>query len=77
MTLGDSHTRRLYIGSHDGVCSLISADGGKAWKSTNHTPLSHAAARLTVSSKNPLRAYMAAYESGVYRTTTVVPSGSS
>ena len=68
MPLDDSHTRRLYIGSHDGVCSLISADGGKTWKTTNRTPLAHAASRLTVSSKNPLRAYMAAYESGVYRT---------
>ena len=68
MPLDDSHTRRLYIGSHDGVCSLISADGGKTWKTTNRTPLAHAASRLTVSYKNPLRAYMAAYESGVYRT---------
>ena len=32
------------------------------------TPLPHAAARLTASASDPQRAYLAAYESGVYRT---------
>ena len=64
----ESQNHRLYIGSHDGVCALNSSDGGKTWEASERTPLSHAASRLTASSSNPRRAYLAAYESGVYRT---------
>ncbi len=60
--------RRLYIGMHDGVCALTSSDGGRIWEQGNVTPIDHAAARLTVSATSPQRAYLAAYESGVYRT---------
>ena len=58
----------IYVGMHDGVCSVASSDGGKTWKRGPITPLDHAAARLTSSPANPQRAYLAAYEAGVYRT---------
>ena len=64
----DSQNHRLYIGSHDGVSALSSSDGGKTWEASKRTPLSHAASRLAASSSNPQRAYLAAYESGMYRT---------
>ena len=64
----DSQNHRLYIGSHDGVCALSSSDGGRSWEQSDVTPLTHAAARLAASSTNGQRAYLAAYESGVYRT---------
>ena len=64
----DSQNHRLYIGSHDGVCALSSSDGGQTWEASKRTPLSHAASRLIASPSNPRRAYLAAYESGVYRT---------
>lgn len=64
----DSQNRRLYIGSHDGVCALSSSDGGKTWDLSQGTSLAHAASRLTASAANPKRAYLAAYEAGVYRT---------
>ena len=60
--------RKLYVGTHDGVCTLTSADGGLTWEQGKVTPLAHAAARLTASATEPNRAYLAAYESGVYRT---------
>ena len=60
--------RKLYVGTHDGVCVLTSSDGGHKWDQGAVTPLVHAAARLTVSMTDPKRAYLAAYESGVYRT---------
>jgi len=67
---------KLYVGMHDGVCVLVSSDGGHTWKQGKVTPLAHAAARLSVA---PFpgreggwglgsRAYLAAYEAGVYRT---------
>ena len=59
---------KLYVGSHDGVCALTSLDGGRTWEQGKVTPLAHAAARLTASPTSPKRAYLAAYESGVYRT---------
>lgn len=61
-------TRRLYVGMHDGVCAVSSADGGKTWKQSKVQPLAHAAARLSASSSVPGRAFLAAYESGLYRT---------
>ena len=64
----ESQNHRLYIGSHDGVCALSSSDGGQTWEQSKDTPLSHAAARLAASSTSAQRAYLAAYESGVYRT---------
>ena len=60
--------RKLYVGTHDGVCTVTSADVGLTWEKGKVTPLAHAAARLTASATEPNRAYLAAYESGVYRT---------
>ena len=63
-----SQDKRIYVGMHDGVCAVFSGDGGKTWEQGPVTPLAHAAARLTASSAVPQRAYLAAYEAGVYRT---------
>src|SRR2546423_1088792 len=60
--------RKLYVGMHDGVWALISTDAGKTWQQGQVTPLTHAAARLSTSATAPQRAYLAAYEAGVYRT---------
>lgn len=68
MQKGDDGHRKLYIGMHDGVCALTSSDAGQTWEKGNVTPLAHAAARLSASQTSPQRAYLAAYESGVYRT---------
>ena len=59
---------RLYVGMHDGVCALRSTDAGKTWQQGQVTALAHAAARLSPSPTAPQRAYLAAYEAGVYRT---------
>ena len=61
-------TKRIYVGMHDGVCAVTSDDGGKTWKQGPVTSLAHAAARLSVSPVAGSRAYLAAYEAGVYRT---------
>lgn len=61
-------TKRIYVGMHDGVCAVSSDDGGKTWKQGPVTQLAHAAARLSASPVAPSRAYLAAYEAGVYRT---------
>jgi photosystem II stability/assembly factor-like uncharacterized protein len=63
----DQH-RKLYVGMHDGVCVVTTSDGGRTWEQGKVTPIAHAAARLSVSPAEPRRAYLAAYESGVYRT---------
>ena len=60
--------RLIYVGMHDGVCSVSSEDGGKAWRQGPVTQLPHAAARVAVSPVNRQRAWVAAYEAGVYRT---------
>ena len=60
--------RLVYVGMHDGVCALSSDDGGKTWNKGPVTLLPHAAARLAVSPVNSKRAWLAAYEAGVYRT---------
>ena len=60
--------RKLYVGMHDGVCVVTSSDAGRTWKQGQVTSLAHAAARLTASASNSQRAYLAAYEAGVYRT---------
>ena len=60
--------RLIYVGMHDGVCAIRSDDGGNTWRQGPVTPLPHAAARLAVSPTNPHRAWLAAYEAGVYRT---------
>ena len=52
----------LYIGTHDGVCTVTRSNG--SWMRGSVTSLSHAAARLAL---GPGRAYLAAYESGVWR----------
>ena len=63
-----ANMRRLYVGMHDGVCALTSPDGCDTWSRGPVTPLAHAASRLAVSAASSRRAYLAAYESGVYRT---------
>ena len=63
-----SQNTTIYVGMHDGVCAVVSADGGQSWRQGPVTGLAHAAARLTASPLNPRRAYLAAYEAGVYRT---------
>ncbi len=60
--------RRIHVGMHDGVCTVSSEDDGKTWQQGPITRLPHAAARLTASPVSPERAYLAAYEAGVYRT---------
>ena len=66
----DSQNQRhkLYVGMTDGVCVLTGSDGDRGWEHGEVTPLAHAAARLSVSGADPDRAYLAAYEAGVYRT---------
>ena len=58
----------IYVGMHDGVCSVRSDDGGKTWHQGPVTKLPHAAARVVASPVDPERAWLAAYEAGVYRT---------
>ena len=60
--------RLIYVGMHDGVCAVSSHDGGKTWQRGPVTQLPHAAARVAVSPVDPKRAWLAAYEAGVYRT---------
>ena len=60
--------RLIYVGMHDGVCAVASDDGGKSWTQGPVTSLPHAAARLAVSPLDRRRAWLAAYEAGVYRT---------
>lgn len=59
---------KLYVGLHDGMGILVSSDGNRRWQRGALTPLDHAAARFAHSSTSPDRAYLAAYESGVWRT---------
>ena len=60
MSHPDYTHRTLYVGMHDGVCVLTSADAGQTWRQGAITPLAHAAARLTMSPTVPQRAYLAA-----------------
>ena len=60
--------RLIYVGMHDGVCAVSSDDGGKTWRQGPATSLPHAAARVSVSPLDSRRAWLAAYEAGVYRT---------
>ena len=59
---------RIYVGMHDGVCAVFTEDEGKSWHQGPVTPLPHAASRLSASPIDPRRAFLAAYEAGVYRT---------
>ncbi len=63
-----SAAKTIYVGMHDGVCAVTSDDGGKTWQQGPVTSLPHAAARLAASPVKGSRAYLAAYEAGVYRT---------
>ena len=63
-----SKLKTIYVGMHDGVCAVTSQDGGSSWQQGPATALPHAAARLAASPADPGRAYLAAYEAGVYRT---------
>ena len=60
--------RLIYVGMHDGVCAVTSSDGGGTWHQGPVTQLPHAAARLAVSPQDRQRAWLVAYEAGVYRT---------
>ena len=60
--------RIIYVGMHDGVCAVSSEDGGKTWRQGPVTLLPHAAARVVASPVSGQRAWLAAYEAGVYRT---------
>jgi len=68
MSQANDSRRRIYVGTHDGVCALNSSDSGLTWKPGKITTLANAAARLSVSPVEPDRAYLAAYEAGVFRT---------
>ncbi len=68
MSTSQSSARKLYAGMHDGVCALLESGGKDCWSQGPVTPLQHAASRFSWSNANPQRAYLAAYESGVYRT---------
>ena len=64
----DNQGRKLYVGTHDGICAITSSDGGRTWEQGPVTQLDHAASRISPSRTEHGRAYVAAYESGVYRT---------
>ena len=66
----DSNGKRrlIYVGMHDGVCTVSSTDGGKTWQQSKVHFLAHAAARLSASASVPGCAYLAAYESKLFRT---------
>jgi photosystem II stability/assembly factor-like uncharacterized protein len=68
MTSGHDLDRKLYVGLLDGVCALRSNDGGNTWEVGPTTRVTNAASRISVSQVEPGQAYLAAYESGVYRT---------
>ena len=68
MTHDQDSSRRIYVGTHGGVCALNTSDGGLTWEQGKMTPLANAAARLSVSPGDPDRAYLAAYEAGVFKT---------
>lgn len=67
MSKNDSR-RKIYVGTHDGICALDTSDGGLNWEQGKITPLANAAARLSASPMEEGRAYLAAYEAGVFRT---------
>ena len=68
MATSNGSRTKLYVGMHDGIGTLVSSDGNGAWTNRGVTPLDHAAARFAHSQSSPERAYLAAYESGVWRT---------
>ena len=68
MTHSKDQRRKLYIGLHDGVCTVASSDGGHTWQKGKVTALDNATARFSISQTQPQLAFLAAYEAGVYRT---------
>ena len=68
MTSQKNNPRKLYTGMHNGVCALTSSGEDNSWDQGQITPLDHAASRFSWTNAAPSRAYLAAYESGVYRT---------
>ncbi len=68
MTQENDSRRKIYVGTHDGVCALNTFDGGLTWEQGEMTPLANAAARLSASPVEPTCAYLAAYEAGVFKT---------
>jgi len=59
---------RLYVGTHEGVTTLTSGDGAEPWRQSAKKGLDHAAARFAPSASLHGRAYLAAYEAGMWRT---------
>ena len=58
---------RLYIGTHNGVRVLdVNGNGGEV-KGVGALTLDHAAARVSASGSSAGRVYLAAYESGLWR----------
>ena len=58
---------RLYIGTHNGVRVLdVTSNGGEVNR-VGALTLDHAAARVSVSGSSAGRVYLAAYESGLWR----------
>ncbi|MFQ6029703.1 MAG: WD40/YVTN/BNR-like repeat-containing protein, partial [Dehalococcoidia bacterium] len=68
MAPSNGQHRKLYVGMHDGVCTVTSSDAGNTWKKGKVTSLANATARFSVSQTDSQLAFLAAYESGVYRT---------
>ena len=68
MQKSDDQRVKLYVGMHNGVCAINCSDGGGSWTQGKVTSLDYAAARLAASPTQPQRAYLAAYEAGLFRT---------
>ena len=60
-------TTRLYIGTVDGIRTLDVSKNGSGVKRVGSLKLEHAAARIAVSESMQGRVYLAAYESGLWR----------
>ena len=58
---------RLYIGAIDGMCTLDVSRNGAEVRQIGALQLEHAAARIAVSTSKQGRVYLAAYESGLWR----------
>ena len=60
-------TTRLYVGTHNGIRALdVSRNGGEV-ETVGVLTVDHAAARITASGSIEGRVYLAAYESGLWR----------
>lgn len=68
MATNGSPRTKLYVGMHDGALVLTRSESDGVWEKGGVTALAHAAARFAHCASTPQRAYLAAYESGVWRT---------